>query len=310
MRFVARRVCFFALVPFLLGAVRAVAAETDNQTDWPDSGVVHQHSTSPDGQYGIVVPESEEATSDSFLVNLKTHKLLGKIKDADYFERQNHRDLAVDWAPDSSGCVLTYQGRFGFDVILLLELNGSQFTQTDLGKHIEKALMAAVGEDGSSSAWFRFGPGKKLLSRALIYTGNPKMIDENSKQARFAGTFDRGSKKWTAGETHRTKDWDSLSSAYSAQRGEDIFVAPNGDQSKVPENFFGMVVNSEEEKEEALDQEMNTVYQAVRLLLAPGRFAKVKQDQIAWLKKRDANPTGQRSAMIIARIRALEVFLW
>jgi uncharacterized protein YecT (DUF1311 family) len=312
-RRVAKRVCFFVCVPFLLEAGWLIAAETESQTDWPDGNVLHARSTSPDGQFGIVVPGSEDAGNDdrdNFLANLKTHEILGKIKDADYFERQNHRDLTVVWAPGSSGCVLTYQGRFGFDVILLLELNGSQFTQTDLGKHIDKALTAAAGEDVSSSAWFRFGPGKMLLVRALTYTGNPKMMDENTKQARFAGTFDRGSKRWTAGEAHRTKDWDALSSAYSAQRGEDIFVVPNGDQSKVPKDFEGVLVNSEEEKEEALDQEMNTVYQAVRLVLAPGRFAKVKQDQIAWLKKRDATPTGQRSGMIIERIKALEVFLW
>ena len=194
--------------------------------------------------------------------------------------------------------------------VLLLELNGSQFTQTDLGKHIVKALAAATGEEGTSSVWARFGPGKKLLLRALMYTGNPKLFDENTKQARFAGTFDRGSKKWTAGEAHRTKDWDALSSAYSAREGRDIFVLPNGDESKAPPDFTGELVKSEQEKEEQLDGEMNSVYQAVRLLLDPGRFAKVKQDQIAWLKKRDAIPAGQRSGMIIERIKALEVFLW
>jgi len=36
----------------------------------------------------------------------------------------------------------------------------------------------------------------------------------------------------------------------------------------------------------------------------------VKQEQIAWLKKRDAIPVGQRSELIIARIKALEEFLW
>ncbi len=309
----AMRFCFSIFVPLLLGTSWLSAADTDGHIDWPDGNVLHEHSTSPDGQFGIVVPGSEDAGNDdrdNFVANLKTHELLGKIKDADYFERQNHRGLDVVWAPDSGSCVLTYEGRFGFDVILLLELNGPQFTQTDLGKHIDKALTAAAGEEGSSSAWVRFGPDKKILVRALTYTGNPKLMDENTKQAWFAGTFDRASKRWTASGAHRTKDWEALSSAYSAQGGQDIFVVPNGDENKVPKDFAGVLVNSEEEKEEHLDEEMNAVYQGIRLLLPPGRFAKVKQDQIAWLKKRDATPTGQRSGMIIERIKALEVFLW
>ena len=46
--------------------------------------------------------------------------------------------------------------------------------------------------------------------------------------------------------------------------------------------------SSEEEKFDALDKMMNDVYQAVRAVTPPDRFAKVKQEQIAWLKTRDA----------------------
>ncbi|HEV2803460.1 MAG TPA: lysozyme inhibitor LprI family protein [Chthoniobacterales bacterium] len=87
-------------------------------------------------------------------------------------------------------------------------------------------------------------------------------------------------------------------------------IAPNGDRSKVPPDFAGMIVNSEEEKEQELDNEMNLVYKAVRMLLPPAKFAKVKDDQVAWLKKRDATPAGQKSGVIIKRINALEEFLW
>jgi hypothetical protein len=58
--------------------------------DWPEGYVVHKHSSSPDGQYGIVVPGSEEKSdaedSTNYLANLNTHQVLGKIADADYFE--------------------------------------------------------------------------------------------------------------------------------------------------------------------------------------------------------------------------------
>jgi len=47
----------------------------------------------------------------------------------------------------------------------------------------------------------------------------------------------------------------------------------------VPENFTGSVFPSEQEKFGALDK-MNDVYQAMRAVLPPDRFAKVKREQI------------------------------
>jgi hypothetical protein len=281
--------------------------------DWPEGYVVHEHSDSPDGQYGIVVPGSEEISdreeSANYLGDLKTNQTLGKIADAEYFERQNHRDLRVIWSPDSKWCVVQYEARFGFDMITILELKASGFTQNDLGKHIEKSLVSAAGEEGYGSAFFRFARGDKLLVRALYYTGNPKLMDEKTKQARFAGTFDLKSKKWIAGEAHKTKDWDALSNAYSESPA--IFVAPNGDQSRVPEDFTGTIVSSDEEKAEQLDQEMNDDYKGVRAVLAPGRFAKVHQEQVAWLKKRDAaGSADEKCKLIEARIKTLQDLLW
>jgi hypothetical protein len=63
-RRVAKRVCLFVCVPFLLEAGWLIAAETESHTDWSDGNVLHAGSTSPDGQFGIVVPKSEEAGSD------------------------------------------------------------------------------------------------------------------------------------------------------------------------------------------------------------------------------------------------------
>jgi hypothetical protein len=298
----------------LLSLARTARAEAKSPNAWPDGYVVH--STSPDGQFGIVIPghdlgeTEDETTFENFVANLKTHRVLGKIQEADYFQRQNHRGLEVTWAPDSSACVLTYDGRFGYGTIWLVEIKGPRLVATDIGKHITKILTSALGEEGTDSAWFRFAPGNKLLARALTYTGNPKLMDEKTRQARFSGTYDRTAKKWILSEARRTKDWETLSSAYSASRGEDIFVAPDGDQSKVPPEFSGESVNSEEEKEQALDLDMNNVYAAVKVLLPPTMFAKVKQEQIAWLKKRDAIVVGQRSKLIIERIKALEEFLW
>ena len=284
--------------------------------DWPKGHVVHENSESPDRQFGVVVPgpeEADDASEDSneanYLANLKTHELLGKIADADYFERQNHRDLYVIWSADSKACVVDYEGRFGFDRISVLQLKGSGFEQTDLGARIEKALAAVVGEEGTGSAWFRFAPNNKLLVRAVCYTGNPKLMDENSKQARFAGTFDLNSKKWIASEAHKTEDWDALRALYSEPSA--VFIAPGGDQSKVPENFTGTIVSSEDEKAQTVDQDMNEVYKNLRVVLPPARFAKVHQEQVAWLKKRDAaKSVEEKSKLTEERTRALRDVVW
>lgn len=112
----------------------------------------------PTTQFGLVIPGSDpdEASEDSdaanYLANLKTHEFLGKLTDADYFERQNHRQLNVIWSADSKTCVVEYDGRFGFDTISVLQIKGTGFQQTDLGRHIEKALAAVVGEEGTGSA--------------------------------------------------------------------------------------------------------------------------------------------------------------
>jgi len=304
---------YAALALCLVFATRASGAEKEAPLTWPEGYVVH--SSSPDGQFGVLVAghelgvANEQGDFDNFMANIKTHRVLGQIQDTDYFENQNHRGLHVTWAPDSSACVLIYDGRFGYGQILLLELTASGFTQTDIGKRIDKTLAAAVG-DGTNSAWFHFGPGKKLFARALTYTGNPKEEDERTRHAWFTGTYDRAGKKWIATKATRTKDSETLSDAYEPRLGIDVVVAPDGDQSKVPPEFEGAIVNSEEEKEQRLDEEMNTVYKGVRLLLAPAKFAKVKEDQIAWLKKRDSLPVGQRSELIIARIKVLQEFLW
>jgi uncharacterized protein YecT (DUF1311 family) len=56
---------------------------------------------------------------------------------------------------------------------------------------------------------------------------------------------------------------------------------------------------------------MNDVYQAVQAVTPPDRFAKVKQEQIAWLKTRDAAQSVEEKAKLTeSRIKALHELLW
>jgi len=83
------------------------------------------------------------------------------------------------------------------------------------------------------------------------------------------------------------------------------------DPAQAPENFNGSVFSSEEEKADYLEKLMNDVYQAVRYVLPGNRFAKVKQEQIAWLKTRDpAHSTEEKSKLTESRIKTLQDLLW
>src|SRR6266436_5782549 len=112
----ASRLLFAVGCFVLLSATKAAAG------DWPDGYIVYENTQSPDERYGILVPsmdawEKDESLEETnYLADLKAHQLMGKIRGADYFEHQNHRGLQVTWAPDSTWCVVEYDGRFGVRV--------------------------------------------------------------------------------------------------------------------------------------------------------------------------------------------------
>jgi uncharacterized protein YecT (DUF1311 family) len=291
-----------------------VTSKTVAAADWPENYVVHEHSESPDGHYGVLVLSQQAAIDQyktdgntTYLVNLQTRKTLGEIRGTDYFENQNHRDLEVLWAPDSSTCVLEYDGRYGFDSVLVLELKDDSFRQIDIGKHIQKTLDRLF--EGYVNAYFRFGTDHKLKVRALSYT-NPKALpDQPNHYAMFQGTFDLKAGKWTQASAKRTEDFDALQTAY--QHAFDKHMIVTATSADVPENFTGSVFSSEQEKFDALDKMMNDAYQAVRAVKPRDRFAKVKQEQLAWLKTRDAaQSVEEKSKLTESRIRTLQELLW
>ena len=56
---------------------------------------------------------------------------------------------------------------------------------------------------------------------------------------------------------------------------------------------------------------MNGGYKNLRVVLLPARFAKVHQEQLAWLKKRDvAKSVEERSKLTEERTRALRDQVW
>ena len=274
--------------------------------EWPEGVSVAEDSLSPGGRFGVLLPSREKAGEldedkiQDFLVEIPTHRKLAAIKGAHYFPGENHRNLDVKWAEDSGWVVVTYDGRYGFENITLIDLRGSEYRQTDLGAHVRKALRSAIarqsgnsGTDCYGSAYFRPGAGRDILVRATALT-NPKGFSSDKQLfALFQGTFNPDSGKWTRSETRKIESLDDMETAFSEGLVEGIIFA------------------SEENRVQWYDDRLNEVYGAVRVLLPPEQFAKVKKDQLAWLKKLEATgPIGQKIDLIGERIKHLRKLVW
>jgi hypothetical protein len=277
--------------------------------NWPDGYVVYENTASPDGRYGVLVPtmeawENDESVSEAnYLADVKNHRVLGEIDKVEYFEHQNHRGLAVFWAPQSSICVVENDGRYGADSISVLEIKDSSFTQTEIGDRIQKSLDGAMKKQahteigGYVSPYFRFGTDRKVRVRALSQN-NPKQFDDvKTYYALFQGTFDVATKQWTVTDTRsiNSEQDDALETAYS----------------DLEQDLRNTTFENEEGKAESLDGKMNKVYRAAQFILPPARFAAVKREQIEWLKKRDAAPSiGEKCKLMEERIKALQKLVW
>ena len=297
---------FLVTFCLVLGLARAGAV------DWPDGYIIHEDSVSPDGQYGIAVPESDDVEKQqpnpkveeyyalNYLADVKNHKVLGKIRGSDYFEHQNHAGLKTVWAEDSSWCVAQYDSRFGFDMISILEPKASSFVQTDIGERIKKTLGGAIKLKGHEEEWGDAMPyyqidGGKLLVRALSTT-DPKELDlKHAHFALFYGTYDLRSKKWLSANA-RALDYGEYNGADSAFGNIDAEAAS---------------IAREEDKLESLDTSLNGVYGILRAILPAARFAEIKKEQIEWLKKRDAaGSIEEKNKLIQARIKTLQQLVW
>jgi uncharacterized protein YecT (DUF1311 family) len=188
--------------------------------------------------------------------------------------------------------------------VLVLELKGESFPQIDVGKHIQKTPVRRY-----VNAYFRFVPDHKVKVRALSFT-NPKALpDQPNDYAVFQGMFDLKAGEWIQASAKKTEEYDALQTAYQDDSPKHMIVAASA--ADVPENFTGSVFSSEQEKFDALDKMMNDDYQAVRAVTPPDRFAKTKQEQIAWLKTRDAAQSVEEKAKLTeSRIRTLQELLW
>jgi uncharacterized protein YecT (DUF1311 family) len=301
---VVDRVLILLLALVLNLAASGIAASAD----WPPNYIVQKNSESPDGRYAVLVQSQDAALAEDdnesavYLADTKAHATLGEISKVDYFEHQNHRSLEVFWAPDSSICVVENDGRYGADTISILEIRDSSFVQTEIGEWIQKSLDGAMKKQahgsemsGYVSPYFRLGTDRKVRVRALS-ENNPKQFDNvKTYYALFQGTFDLVIRKWTVTDARSITAEQSTVLVWGYQKPD----------------FENTTFANEDDRAKSLDEQMNQVYQAAKFILPPVRFAKVKQEQTEWLKKRDAaGSIGEKCKLMEARIRALQDLLW
>jgi len=302
----AQRLVISALLSF-------VACGSAAAIDWPKTYVVAEGTTSPDGKYALIVQSYEAGRDDEeravFLANIPEHKVIGEVKGVDYFERMNSRSLSARWLNDSSAClVLEAHWLYGVYGVHLVERSGQSIQQADLMKRI----VAINPTDGWVAFYFRFQPGPKVAVRATVPA---RQLEETKSSAMFRGTFDIPSKRWGAVNVRRVtfKEHEAIESAL-AEDPEKYTVASSKEEAAA--QYAAARANeqaypSEEKRFKALDELLNNVYAADRILLPAARFSRLKDEQREWLKQLVAAPTlTDKSKLMQQRIKVLQDLLW
>jgi hypothetical protein len=286
--------CWF----LLLGGMFSRCPAADG---WPEGYVVAENSTSPDGQFALVIPTSDTNESADYVANLKTRKL-ETIAEAAYTQGQAHSGLHVGWAPDSSFLVMNIDARDGVDVVYILEMKETGMIQTEITKFIQAKLDAVVVKISHHKAkgcdwevFYRATADRQVHVRALGYS-NPKSAEGiPNYDAIFDGMYDLKGKRWKRAECRPFND-DQYHMLFTA-----ISPPHFADQSYLPDDT----------QAGQLDAQLNEVYEGARFFLPAKRFAQIKAEQIAWLKTRDAAGTvKEKNSLLEARIVALQDLLW
>ena len=308
----AQRLVVSALLSFMACA-SAVAI------DWPKTYIVAEDTTSPDGKYALIIRSVDNGATDQgpipdtdtvFLADIPEHQVIGEVKDVDYFERMNSRSLSAQWLDDSSAClVLESHWLFGVDGVHLVERTGQSIQQTDLMKRM--LAMINPAEDRLNFC-FRFETGPKVVVRATVPA---RQLQETKSSAMFRGTFDIPSKSWRAVNVRRVtfKEHEAIESALAADPKEYAVVSSKAEATAAyaAARANEQIYPSEEKRFKALDELLNSVYAADRILLPAARFSRLKDEQREWLKQLVAAPTlTDKSKLMQQRIKVLQDLLW
>jgi hypothetical protein len=287
---------------------------------WPGPDLVIENKTiSPNGRYAIVAPtgDAESDTATNQLADITAHRLLGKIPQTDYWAQKNNCEVHAWWAPDSTWCAVAYFNRLAFDECVVIDLRGDNFRATEIGNQIHEALEGAIRkqlrhplEDRGEGLRARSRPDGTLLVRAFATT-NPKGVPgDETHDAFLSGSYDVATNKWTKLSTRPIDPKLQMMSALSSTEGELVRLTSPGDPVGASD-FDGEYAANEGERAKVLDRLLNETYAAVRFMVPPARFAKIKEEQKAWLATWVQQKSQQeKNTMTDARVHQLRAILW
>ncbi len=286
------------VLPILSGiAIAAASATSSFAEDWPKDYEVHEKTESPDHHYAVLVPDHEPAENGQvdYLADIKNHRVLGKLTGAEYFRSQNHANLWMVWSDDSKWGVLQLDGRWYFESVWVLEIAGGSFTVQDLGPRIAQTMSTALGKGADDEfRWVQLfhaaNKDRTLVTSGIARTNARGFANRKTYFAYFHSRYDARAKKWISATARpiTEPEWDALNYALNYEDGDagrdSVVTGTNGD---------------EEAHAKVLDEQLNFMYQALKFLLPPKEFATIKQEQLQWLKKRDAT-TGEAKRKLVA----------
>jgi hypothetical protein len=280
---------------------------------WLGPGLVTAEETiSPNGRYAIVV--DKDGSSESQLADVIEHRLLGKIPGTDYWAYGNHR-LNAWWAADSNWCAAVRYNRLGFDECFVIEPRGDSLRATEVGKQIHDALEAGIqkqshdpGPDRGEGLSVR--PRDHTLLVRAFGTTNPKGMEGGKTYESFlSGSYDVATNKWAKLNVRPLDPKVNIGASLEWPDKELVRVIPRN--APWPAGFNGEVVRNEEERAKVLDRLLNETYAAVRFVEPPARFARIKEEQKAWLARWQQQKSQQeKNAMTDARVHQLRAILW
>ena len=125
-----------------------------------------------------------------------------------------------------------------------------------------------------------------------------------------AGSYDLATNKWTKLNTRPIDPELQMMSALHSDEGELVRLRPPPNAPE-PTDYSGEYAANERERAKMLDRMLKETYAAVRFAVPPARFAKIKEEEKAWLNAWVAQKSQlEKNAMMNTRIHQLSAVLW
>jgi len=220
---------------------------------------------------------------ENYLVNLQTGRIVSVIPELDYFSGEeggkNHADLHVAWAPDSSGVLVIYDGRYDNDSVSWVRTPGGAVTKLRRGIDtiLRRLARAKYGKQEESK---RGG----VVIRGVAFV-EPNVVSLDAVLSGFLSKFEqvddlpfRLKLKLHAKEAQAVE----LLASRALPQGE----SDGGSES--------------------LEDSLNTGYRKYRATLSPAAKEVLKQQQLQWLKQREAVQEYHRDDFTRQRIGEFE----